>query len=307
MEEKQRKTGTKRPEKGGTAPGQATNGQTAKRGVNGSAAKQAANVRPAAKQRARRRKRRAQDEEKARKSMVMPIILIVAGFIFLFSAGQLALTLYPYFAGGREYDEVRDLAITADEVNDGFTIDFDFLKKENSDVVAWIRFEEPSIINYPVVQSKDNEEYLTKTFFANDNKLGAIFVDMRNTSFEDRNVFIYGHNLKVGGEMFSQLNEYADEEFCKRYPYFYIYTPDKKVRTYKVFSAGVVKADAENYQPAYPTEKDFTDYLELCKKSSNYEVDVKLDARSKIVSLSTCTNVRDDERFLVQGVLISED
>lgn len=259
------------------------------------------------KQNAAKKRRRARNRKRERRSMVLPIILIVAGFVFLFSAGQLALTLYPYFAGGREYDEVRELALVADDVGDGFTIDFQFLEKENPDVVAWIRFEEPSIINYPVVQSRDNDEYLTKTFFANDNKLGAIFMDMRNTSFEDRNVFIYGHNLKVGGEMFSQLNEYADEEFCKKYPYFYIYTPDGKVRTYRVFSAAVVKADAKNYQPAYPTEKDFTDYVEFCRRSSNYDVDVKVDARSKIVSLSTCTNVRDDERFLVQGVLVSED
>lgn len=255
----------------------------------------------------RRHRRKARRKEKEKGSKVIPILLIVAVLVFLFSGCQLAMSLYPYLAGGKEYDEVRELALESDDVGDGFKVDFAFLERENPDVVAWIRFEEPSIINYPVVQSKDNNEYLTKTFFANDNKLGAIFMDMRNTSFNDRNVFIYGHNLKVGGEMFSQLNEYADEEFCKRYPYFYIYTPDGKTRTYKVFSASVVKAEAENYQPSYPTEKDFTDYLKVCKKSSNYDVDVKLDAQSKIVSLSTCTNVRDDERFLVQGVLIDEE
>ena len=43
-------------------------------------------------------------------------------------------------------------------------------------------FDEPSIISYPVVKSADNKEYLTKTFTESDNKLGAIFMDMRNTS-----------------------------------------------------------------------------------------------------------------------------
>ena len=37
------------------------------------------------------------------------------------------------------------------------------------------------------------------------------------------------------------------------------------------------------------------------------KVDVELNAQSQIVSLSTCTNVRDDERFLVQGVLTATD
>ena len=54
-------------------------------------------------------------------------------------------------------------------------------------------------------------------------------MDMRNQNdFSDRNTFIYGHNMKVGGEMFSQLNEYASEDFYKAHPYFYIYTPDGK-------------------------------------------------------------------------------
>ena len=189
----------------------------------------------------------------------------------------------------------------------GTMADFDALLAENPDTVAWIRLEEPAVISYPVVKSRDNEEYLTKTFSANDNKLGAIFLDKRNhSSFTDKNSFIYGHNLKVGGEMFSQLNAYADEEFCKQHPYFYIYTPDGTTKVYQVFSAGVVKAVAENYNLDYDTDEDFLNYLELCKNSSNYQVEADLNSGSRIVSLSTCTNVLEDERFLVQGVLIEE-
>lgn len=113
-----------------------------------------------------------------------------------------------------------------------------------------------------------------------------------NSSFTDRNTLIYGHNMKVGGEMFSQLNEYASEEFCKQHPYFYIYTPDGKERTYQIFAAGVVKDTADNYKLAFSTESEYLSYLELCKNSSNYPVDVELNAQSKIVSLSTCTNIR---------------
>ena len=137
--------------------------------------------------------------------------------------------------------------------------------------------------------------------------LGAIFMDYRNNSdFSDRNTFIYGHHLNVGGEMFSELLQYEDESFCKEHPNFYIYTPDGKVRMYTIFSAGVVKDTADNYNITYESDEAFTEYLNICKESSNYQVDVELNAQSKIVSLSTCTNVRDDERFLVQGVLTEE-
>ena len=248
-------------------------------------------------------------QKRAQFNITSSVVLVAAVCVFVFSLYQLIAMLVPYYSGGKIYDEIKDIAITADENGEGFKVDFDALLKENSDTVAWIRFDEPEIINYPVVKSADNADYLTKTFTANDNKLGAIFMDYRNSNdFSDRNTFIYGHHLNVGGEMFSELLEYESESFCKEHPNFYIYTPDGKVRTYTVFSAGVVKDTADNYKIDYASDADFEEYLKLCQDSSNYTVDdVELNAQSQIVSLSTCTNVRDDERFLVQGVLTATD
>ena len=235
-------------------------------------------------------------------------VLIVAVCVFVFSLYQLVMMLVPYYTGGEEYDEIQDLAVEADGDGTGFSVDFDALLEINPDTIAWIRFDEPSIINYPVVKSADNNEYLTKTFAENDNKLGAIFMDMRNNSdFSDRNTIIYGHHLNVSPDMFSRLHLYEDEEFCQEHPDFYIYTPDGKVRTYTVFSAGVVNASADNYDIEFESDEEFEQYIEICRESSNYQVDVEVDAQSQIVSLSTCTGDRRDERFLLQGVLTAVD
>lgn len=257
--------------------------------------------------------RRSKDEREKKKKKTLfdvlsGIVLIVAVCVFVFSLYQLVLTLLPYYTGGKEYREIKELAITADEDGTGFRIDFDALLQENPDTVAWIRFDEPSIINYPVVQGSDNKIYLTKTFSANDNKLGAIFMDANNNvDFSDRNTIIYGHHLNTGGEMFSQLLEYKNEQFCKDNPHFYIYTPDGKVRTYTVFAAGVVGDTADQYTISFGTDEEFAKYIETCRQDSNYTVDVPVDVQSRIVTLSTCTNVRDDERFIVQGVLAATD
>jgi len=259
------------------------------------------------------------NRKKSAGNIISTIILIIAACVFVVAAYQILLDVLPYYQGGKEYDKVKVLAVwtdskgdkeakTSDDANpEGFKVDFATLLEMNPDTVAWIRFDEPSIISYPVVKSRDNNEYLTKTFTANDNKLGAIFVDKDCASdFSGRNTLIYGHHLNYGGEMFSRLNEYADESFCKAHPYFYIYTPDGKTRTYQVFSAGVVKDTADNYILSYATDEDFLKYIELCRSTSNYAVDVEVNVQSKIVSLSTCTNVNEDERFLLQGVLVEE-
>lgn len=295
--------------------GKVKEGKTEDAKQNGNVKSQKAGVkRSKGEVRTENRKHSGKQRRKDKKEdIIFTTIFVAAICVFVISLFQLTMMLVPYYVGGQEYDDIKKLAITVDKEEDGeekdvFKVDFDILMAENPDTVAWLRFEEPAVINYPVVKSADNAEYLTRTFSANDNKLGAIFMDKRcNSSFTDRNTIIYGHNMKMGGEMFSQLNEYASEEFCKSHPYFYIYTPDGQVRTYQVFSAAVVKDVAENYELTYATEEEYLNYLQMCKNTSNYQVDVNLDAASKIVSLSTCTNVNDDERFLLQGVLISEE
>ena len=256
--------------------------------------------------------RRPRKSPERQKSVLFDIIsgtvLIVAVCVFVFSLYQLVMMLIPYYTGGKEYDEIQDLAVEADADGTGFSVDFDELLAINSDTIAWIRFDEPSIINYPVVKSADNEEYLTKTFAENDNKLGAIFMDMRNNSdFSDRNTIIYGHHLNVSPDMFSRLNMYEDEEFCKEHPDFYIYTPDGKIRTYTVFAAGEISAVSENYAVDFASDEEYEAFLGKCSADSAYPVDVELNAQSQIITLSTCTNDGDANRFVVRGVLTAID
>ena len=228
----------------------------------------------------KRQKRSRQKKKSGLFDKVTMVVLVVAVCVFAFSLYQLVRTMVPYYSGGKEYDKLKNKAITVQEQTDDpgdvsgdtFKVDFDVLLQENPDTVAWIRFDEPSIISYPVVKSADNKEYLTKTFSANDNKLGAIFMDMKNKSdFSDRN------------------------------------TPDGKTRTYTVFSAAVVKDTADQYNLTYATDEAFESYLKMCKEDSAYDTGTEVNAQSQIVSLSTCTNVREDERFLLQGVLTATD
>jgi sortase B len=236
---------------------------------------------------------------------------VIAIVVFAVSAYKLYGIFSEYNKGDKEYQKIQDLVINTEKKDDTkeetFSVDFEKLLEMNSDVVGWIRFDEPSEINYPVVQGRDNEEYLKRTFEANTNKLGTLFVDVNNPGdFSGRNTFIYGHNMK-NGSMFAQLLKYKDDSFYKEHPYFYIYTPDGKVRTYEIFSAGVVKDTSDSYIMDYADDAAFQTYIDYIKQQSAYPTSTEVTTASKIVSLSTCTNVRDDERFLVHGVMIKEE
>ena len=224
-----------------------------------------------------------QKKGKKKNSIFSTIVLIVAICVFCFSAFQLYQIFSSYKKGNDEYDKIKNLAISVEKNEQGeekFKVDFNKLWEINPDTIGWSRFEEPSRINYPVVHSKDNKEYLTKLFGTGKNTYGTLFVDKDNSGdFQDKNTIIYGHRMK-SGSMFGQLEKYMEESFYKEHPYFYTKT--------------------------FQNDEEFMDYIDYVRSISNYQTDAEVTKDSRIVSLSTCTIDSNEDRFVLQAVKISE-
>ena len=91
------------------------------------------------------------------------------------------------------------------------------LKSENSDIIGWIEIENTKI-NYPVLQSTDDEYYLTHNYKKEKTEKGSIFLSKDyNWDRPSDNLQIYGHNLG-NGEMFQELLKYTDEKFYNEHP-----------------------------------------------------------------------------------------
>lgn len=263
----------------------------------------------------RRHYHRGRRDKKKKGRIITNLILIIALVIFAVSAFQLAKIGKGYLSGRSEYDKVRKLAITQDTGDnitddggdesgtDGFSVDFSKLLEINSDTIGWIRFpQEPSQINYPIVQGKNNSEYLKKTFSANDNTLGTIFMDVgNNKDFSDKNTLIYGHRMR-DGSMFRHLQDYEDKSFWKKNPYFYIYTVDGRILKYHIYSVGQVLDTSDSYQIGFESDDSYQSFLDMTKQTALYDTGVEVTTQSTIVTLSTCTSASDNHRFVVRGV-----
>ena len=256
-----------------------------------------------------RRPHRGRRVKKGKASIISNIILLVALVVFCISAFQLVKIISGYAKGRDEYKKVQSLAIDNDnEPEQGCSVNFDELKGINADTIGWIRFyPEPSIINYPIVQTTDNEKYLHKTFSDNDNTLGTIFLNAENNSnFNDRNSIIYGHRMK-DGSMFRKLDEYKDKDFWKDNPYFYIYTPDGREIVYHIYSAATVKDTDDVYLTGFENDEAYQSYLDMTKRIAIYDTGVEVTTSDSVVTLSTCTGASDEHRFVVIGVKEKEN
>ena len=88
--------------------------------------------------------------------------------------------------------------------------------KLNKDVVGWIKIFDTHI-SYPVVQGKDNQEYLNKDVFGEFSFSGSIFLDYRNAcDFTDSYSIIYGHHMEYGA-MFGDVVEFKNDDYFQEH------------------------------------------------------------------------------------------
>ena len=182
-----------------------------------------------------------------------------------------------------------------------FKIDFDALKEMNEDIIGWIRFDKNGI-NYPVLQGRDNEEYLRILPDKTKNASGSIFIDyLCSADFTDSHTIIYGHNMK-NLSMFGRLKKYRTVEgYYEKNKYFTIYTPDQIYR-YEIFAWYEVGVEDSVYQVGFTDEDVFGEFVDQMLERRYQDTNVTADETDKIVTLSTCSAA--GKRFVVHGKLI---
>lgn len=180
-------------------------------------------------------------------------------------------------------------------------VDFASLQQQNPDIIGWI-YSAGTVINYPVVQGKDNEEYLYRMANRTNNNCGSIFLDYQNDrEFQDANSVINGHHMK-DGSMFTSLMGYVEQEYYDEHPRIWLVTPDK---TYSIelFAGFLTDSKSDVWKLSFATEEDFVAWKSDMAKHSYFKSNVVLRKEEKVVTLSTCAYDFEDARFVVMGVL----
>ncbi len=254
-----------------------------------------------------------------KKKRVIKIINIVLVAVFVFAVLNIGKIYYDYNKADNTYNEIRDEYVASNDeqstpeqttsnenqqtkvTEPPITIDFDSLVNRNKDVIGWL-YCPNTVINYPVVQGKNNDQYLHRDLDGKYLVSGTLFADYRNGGLdEDANYIIYGHNMK-NGTMFSILAKYKQQSYYDQHPIMYYLTPDGNYKL-ELFAGLVVKRDDKIYNPKLD-EKEFATLLNDYKAKSTFKADVELEYNDTIVTLSTCSYEFDNARYIVIGRLI---
>lgn len=182
-------------------------------------------------------------------------------------------------------------------------VNFDNLKKINSDVVGWIKVNGTNI-NYPFVQSKDNKYYLTHSFSKSYNNAGWVFLDYRNNNINNRNTIIYAHG-RTDKTMFGTLRKVLNNGWINNTNNYVIkISTEKENSLWQIFSIYHIPTTNDYLQTEFKDKREYQRFLNILKNRSNHNFNTSITSNDTILTLSTCYN--DSEKMVVHAKLIKK-
>ena len=254
--------------------------------------------------------------EKRRKLMIVLCSAVAAASFIYFG-------VYSYFADRTEADYANlanlkgnaSLAVgTTPTVTIHYTDEEDIelevleeyqtLYNKNKSLIGWLKIDDTNI-DYPVMQTVNNEYYLDHNYSQEYDKNGSIFLDKDcDVVHRNTNLIIYGHHMK-SGKMFGNLNKYSSEDYCKKHSTIQFDTIYEK-GTYEVmyvFRSRIYNEDEivfKYYQFLdAASEKEFTSNMQEMAELSLYDTGVTASYGDQLLTLSTCDSSETDGRFVV--------
>ena len=242
--------------------------------------------------------------KKTKKEIIFIIIQLIFWIILIYSLIQIGKW---YIYNKQNEDIMKDISTAiidnnsnsdsntnmseeSETVEDSYEIDFEALKKVNSDTVAFIKVN-GTAIEYPIVKTTNNEFYLKHSFNKTYNAAGWVFADYRNKfDGNDKNIIIYGHNRK-NGTMFSSLRNILNKNWYENKDNLKIQLiTENEEYVYEVFSVYQIEKEAYYLQTDFNTNDEYSSFIKTIKNRSINNFNIDVTTQDKILTLSTCAN-----------------
>ena len=170
------------------------------------------------------------------------------------------------------------------------------LYAENNDFIGWLNVPGTNI-NYPVMQTENNDDYLHTNFQKEYAFGGTLFADYRGKIGPDEmphNTVIYGHNMLYKFQFSALMNYKRDIDFMKLAPVvdFNTLYHNNKYKIISVFLANIEEehGDVFDYTGTtyFTNQAEFYDFVLECEDRSYYDTGVDVEYGDEFLTLSTC-------------------
>jgi sortase B len=187
-------------------------------------------------------------------------------------------------------------------------VNIEDLKKVNSDTVGFLAVNGTNI-NYPVVQTTDNNYYLKHSFKKASSVAGWVFMDYRNNANNlGKNTIIYAHKM-TDGTMFGTLKNILKSGWLNnKNNYIINLSTENKNTLWQVFSTYVTNDLSYYIKTEFKDDSEYNTWLQEMVRRSEYNFNTLVNEKSQILTLSTCYGPSaDNRRIVMHAKLIKTD
>ena len=253
-----------------------------------------------------------QEKKRRRTVLICSLVAVLClGYVFFY--------YYLYEKNSNEYEHLASLKTPQQAVNNQVHINYtkEEEKKElvvlekykklfsqNKSLIGWIKIDDTNI-DYPVMQTVNNEYYLKHNYNQEYDKNGSIFLDKDcDITNPGTNMIIYGHHMS-SGKMFGKLDLYSSKEYYEKHPIIQFDTiyEEGRYQIMYVFRSRIYNEDEivfKYYQFLdASTPEEFDSHMNEMAKLSLYNTGVTATYGDKLITLSTCDRSEQDGRFVV--------
>lgn len=195
--------------------------------------------------------------------------------------------------------------------------EFPALKAINAHTVGWLYWPSSTSVdgfpmNQPVVQTKDNEYYLSRNFERQRSQNGSVYMDYRNNGkdiSQNRNTILYGHARSY--QIFGGLKDLNIQKTWQKdgYNHFiYFNTPTERT-VWQVFSWYETTVYFNYIRTDFSSDDAYVSFLEQIQSKNQIPAfeEFTFTPETRILTLSTCKGSDETVRVAVHAVLVKSE
>ena len=235
--------------------------------------------------------------------LITLIVILVLGILYI------SYYLYQNYKNKKDNTEIlNNIKIDETQITETKTermLKLEELQKENTEIIGWLEIEGTNI-NYPVMQTDNNDYYMNHNYKKEYSAPGSLFLD-KDFDLENgsSNYLIYGHRNK-NGLMFEDLLKYENQNFYNEHKKVK-FTTNEEDSEYEIlavfYSRLYYNSEKDVFRYYYfvnaKNEEEYNDFVSNAKKASIYDTNVTAKYGDQLMTLSTCAYHTEDGRFAI--------
>lgn len=175
---------------------------------------------------------------------------------------------------------------------------FEDLQAKNPDVKAWLTIYDTKI-DYPLVQTDNDDYYMNHDVFGEIQASGSLFIDYRNNErFQDFNTIIYGHHMSER-KMFGDIDLFLEEDFFNKHEFGNLYDGVQNRGLEIVAILEVDSHDPVLYYPAIDGEELRLKYIDQIYNTARFIRGVSNTVQASSPSSGRSSPLTPDDHILL--------